>query len=219
MESRWSSLRRDAQPESQHATVIDNPFGGGKMKLRVIATLVAVLAFGVGSASAQSIGIFGDLGSASCNIAVGGPGTMYINVVGSSALPTGGITGAEFAVGNITTADAFFILTPNPAANVDLGNPFAGGTNVAFPSCQTGPSINLYHVNFFASTDLTGRLISIVAHSVPTNPNFPCSLLNLCDAPIFTKVCVAGGEAYIDGPDCTVAVEETTWSDVKSLFN
>ena len=189
------------------------------MKLRVIATLVAVLAFGVGSASAQSIGLFGDLGSASCNIAVGGPGTFYINVVGSGVLPTGGITGAEFAVANLSTTDAFLILTPNVAANVDLGNPFSGGTNVAFPTCQTGASINLYKVDFFASVDLTGRLISIVAHSAPNNPNFACSLVTLCDAPAFTKVCVAGGEAYIDGPDCNVAVEETTWSDVKSLFN
>ena len=56
------------------------------MKLRVIATLVAVLAFGVGSASAQSIGIFSDAGSASCNVTSGAPGSMYINVVGSGVI-------------------------------------------------------------------------------------------------------------------------------------
>ena len=69
------------------------------MKLRVIATLVAVMAFGVGSASAQSIGVFADTGSASCNITAGAFQAVdfYINAVGTGVLPSGGgVRAAEF---------------------------------------------------------------------------------------------------------------------------
>ena len=193
------------------------------MKLRVIATLVAVMAFGAGSASAQSIGIFADLGSASCNITAApfGAVNFYINVVGSGALVTGGVTGAEFQV--LHDFEAGTILTPaaNAASNVALGNPMTGGCNIAFPACQNGVSINLYSVQlvFLQNTNITASMI-VDAHTTPSNVNFACSLVNLCDGPVFTAVCLSGGEAFVNGSDnCTVAVEDVTWGEVKNLFN
>ena len=197
------------------------------MKLRVIATLVAVLAFGVGSASAQSIGIFSDLGSASCNIAAPlyTPTTFYINVIGSeSILPISGMTVAEFRVANTLNIGVTALVTsvPNAAANIPIGDPFVGGALLAFPVCQNGPSINLYAVNFTSINDAANanQLLSVVAHNTPSNANFDCSLINLCDGPTFTSFCVAGGEAWLNSPtDCTVAVEEKSWGAVKTLFN
>ena len=195
------------------------------MKLRVIATLVAILAFGAGSASAQSIGIFADLGSSSCNI--NAPQyvatNFYINVVGSGVLAPSGVAGAEFQVlHDVTAGDVILTPTANPASNVALGNPVAGGCNIAFPSCQAGASVNLYAVSVLSiNAALANKVLGIGAHNTPSNVNFQCSLVNKCDAPVFTAVCVAGGEGFLNGSGdpCTVAVEDVTWSKVKGLFN
>jgi len=193
------------------------------MKLRVIATLVAVMAFGAGSASAQSIGLFADVGSASCNITVAPfvATDFYINVVGAGALPTGGITGAEFQV--VHDFEAGTILNPaaSGASNIALGNPMTGGCNIAFPGCQVGVSINLYAVQvvFLQATNITASM-AVEAHTTPSNVNFACSLVNLCDGPVFTAVCLPGGSAFVNGQgDCTVAVDDVTWGEVKNLFN
>jgi len=193
------------------------------MKLCVIATLVAVLAFGVGSASAQDIGIFADLGSASCNIAAL-PSTatnFYINVIGSA-----GITGTEVKVQhNLDIAGLSIFITPfaNPLSSVSLGDIFGPeGGNIAFSGCQVGPSINLYRIQTLSlsPTANNDQLLSIVAKTPPSNVNFDCPLINLCDDPQFTAVCVAGGAAWMNSTnDCTVAVEEKTWGEVKNLFN
>jgi len=195
------------------------------MKLRVIATLVAVLAFGVGSASAQSIGIFADTGSSSCNVQIpvySQTSSFYINVVGSGALVPAGINGAEFQVlHNLTGADAILTVVPNAGSNIALGDPMAGGCNIAFPGCQAGASVNLYEIKVFLLNGAFTDFVSVAAHTVPSNPNFACSLINKCDGPIFTAVCVPGGAAYINdqADPCQIAVEDKSWGEVKSLFN
>jgi len=196
------------------------------MKLRVIATLVAVLAFGVGSASAQSIGIFADPGSASCNVnAALYVGTnFYINAVGSGALVPAGVNGAEFRVDTsfIGGADAILTPTPNPAATLALGNPFTGGCNIGFPGCQLGASVLLYTVQIVVlnAANTTNATMIVDQHTTPSNANFACALINKCDAPIYTAFCVPGGTAFLNGQgDCNVAVEDKTWSEVKNLFN
>ena len=97
------------------------------MKLRIIATLVAVMAFGVGSASAQSIGVFADTGSASCNITAGAFQAVdfYINAVGTGVLPSGGgIRAAEFQL--LNTLEAGTVLNPTPAPGSTDRSPSRG---------------------------------------------------------------------------------------------
>ncbi|MFQ5600134.1 MAG: hypothetical protein ACE5G2_06230 [Candidatus Krumholzibacteriia bacterium] len=193
------------------------------MKLRVIATLLTLALF-AGSASGQSIGIFADPLSGSCNLTwdVGLPGTVFINAILGGAVT--GIRGAEFRIDGAPQSgtEALYINTPNPLATIALGDPWGlPGASISFGTCQTGGSVNLYTVtvillNPIPATDAT---ISVVPRNPPTNPEFNCSLLNLCDDPAFTAVCVPGGQAFINSiRDCTVAVEETTWSGVKSLY-
>ena len=199
------------------------------MKLRVIATLVAVLAFSAASASAQYIGVFTDLCSSSCNVTAA-PFTVenfYINVVRSDVLPTGGIAGAEFQVVHDFEPGTLLTPTANAASNVALGNPMTGGCDIAFPGCQVGDSVNLYSVQLvFLQAGNTTATMAVVAHTTPSSPNFACSLVWLCDDPVFTVVCVAGTEAFVNIPtygcgveDCTLAVEDVSWGAVKSLFN
>jgi hypothetical protein len=150
----------------------------------------------------------------------GAPVTFYIHAVLGGDAAAGGITGAEFRVDNVPTSGEGWFVTPtaNAASNVAIGNPIAGGCNIAFPSCQTGSAVLLYTVSGFATTGPSRTFITD-RHTTPSNPQFPCPLLVLCDAPVFTKICVGAGEAFLNRGTCTVGVEEKSWSSVKSLFN
>ena len=190
------------------------------MKLRAIASLVIAVALASG-ASAQSIGVFFDPAGASCATTQlpNTSGTMYILAAlgGASA---GGLTGAEFRVDNFPSS-WFANVTPNPAANLVLGNPLQGGCNIAFPTCQIGMTgiVTLYTVQYFATDVQVNRRVSVLRHTTPSNANFQCPLQTLCDAPMFSKLCVNGGQGVINGAGCTVAVAQKSWSGVKSLYN
>jgi hypothetical protein len=62
--------------------------------------------------------------------------------------------------------------------------------------------------------------LRIVAGDPPGNQNFPCPLVTVCDDPVFTKVCVAGGSFLINPTDesCLVGVEAETWTGIKTLY-
>jgi len=144
--------------------------------------------------------------------------TIMFDLYGDAA--TGGITGAEFRVDG-WPAGWFGAPTRNPAANIDVGSPIAGGTNIAFPTCQSPDGngiVLLFTINGLATSVPSNLVLKTLPHTVPSNPNFVCPLVTICDD-VFTKVCVAGGEAFINGPTCNVAVTPASWSTVKSLYN
>ena len=204
------------------------------MKLRVMASLVAVLALCVGSASAQDIGIFADQGGANCNIAA--PQYVevdfYVLAIGADALPLGlGVKGvevridAEFESGFAN--GAILGWTPNPAANLVLGTTplgtegLPGGQNIAFPSCQAQATVLIGTIDITVTNGglVNGTYFSVRQHANPTNANFQCPLINQCIDPTFVQYCVPGMQATLNGTDCTVAVAEKSWSEIKSLFN
>lgn len=191
------------------------------MKVRVIASLVTALCLAAGSASASSIGVFFAPDGSDCDgtAAPFAPFLTYIGAVlgGDAAGP--GVTGGEFQV---TGYDPtwFNTVTPNGASNLALGNPIAGGCNIAFPSCQSGSFVLLYTIQSVALAAITPRNFTVLQHTTPSNPNFLCSLVTLCDAPVFTKLCVSGGQGFLNGSvPCTVGVQQTSWSQVKAMFN
>ena len=148
------------------------------------------------------------------------PFTFYIMayLVGDAAVD--GITGAEFQVRNFP-AGWFGTPTPNPFSNVSIGNPLAGGCNIAFPVCQPGTNglVLLYTVTGFSTTAVSNLLLQVDRREVPTNPNRLCAAVVLCDAPVFGVTCVSGGTAMINGPcPCCPATEPTNWSAMKSLY-
>ncbi len=193
------------------------------MKLRVIAPLVLALALAASTASGQSIGIYADPSGANCNLTAGlfqaFNWYILVNLGGAAA---GGTTGAEFRVDNWPASWSFNTLTPNANSNLVLASPLTGGCNIAFPSCQPGSSgvVVLFTVNTLPLDAQTNRNVAVLRHNTPSNINFQCPLITLCDIPVFTKICVNGGQARINGPgNCTVAVERQTWSNVKALYS
>ncbi|MFQ5601178.1 MAG: hypothetical protein ACE5G2_11585 [Candidatus Krumholzibacteriia bacterium] len=200
------------------------------MKLRVFALLVATLALWASSTLAQdgSIDIVFDAAGATCSgdITPPVPATLYI-IARLGGQTVDGITGAEFSISGFP-AGWFAISTPVPANSIPLGDPFiaagdtTGGANIAFP-CVTDPGtgfVTLYSVNVIPTVPVTDTFLIVGGKLPPTNPLFTCQLVNLCDDPQFTKVCVLGGQAFINptGPACEVAVAERTWGEIKNLY-
>jgi len=185
-----------------------------------ILSLLLVVSLAASTASAGSIGLFFDPDAASCSgpIANGSTGRIYIIALLSDVADV--MTVAEFRVDGLP-AGWVANLVPNPASNIVLGNPFDGvGCDIAFPTCQADDNVLLFTVDLLASTAVSDHYLRVRHRNPPPNPNFPCPLVTECIAPIYDKVCVSGGEAIINptGPGCTVAVEATSWSRVKSLY-
>jgi len=118
------------------------------------------------------------------------------------------------------------------------------GVNVAWPACQVGDGtkVLIETVQIFNSCSTAELALKVVKHDNASNQFFQCPLFTLCDEPVFTKVCLgsnqalcrnpeppnannatcsSSGEAYLNpGPsrNCTVGVQEATWSSVKNLY-
>lgn len=192
------------------------------MKVRVIASLVLALCLAVGSASASSIGVFFAPDGSDCDATIGGfsSGTFHIlGILGGDAA-AGGVTGVEFRLVGVP-GGWFLTPTVNPVFNTVVGTSLAIGYNLASASCQAGSGgvLNLFSISYFATTAEPPSYWGIDRHTNPSNPQFPCPLMVLCDPPVYTKLCVGGGEARVNGGPCTVGVEETSWSTLKSLYN
>jgi hypothetical protein len=142
-----------------------------------------------------------------------------------------GITGVEFRIDNSNEAAYTCSFIPDPAANVVLGNPFFIGCNMAFATCQTGTGgrIKLGQVMILESVSASDVMLTVRQHFTPANPNYSCPLATLCDDPTYTTVCLTVPDAdhwrSVVNPtgaitaDCNpVGVEQSTWSQVKSLF-
>lgn len=196
------------------------------------------------------IGVFGDAAGTNCCITTGaGASTLHVIAITGGASSTG-LTGAEFRIEvSPPQPGAFFMWTAAPAANVSLGNPIdnssaAGdvtGANLAFSVCQRQAGMAGDHVNLgtILAFGLTGTCeLRTMRHNRPSNPNFMCPLLVLCDAPVYTTapMTLKEGDPYLLGQEpiafrsfvnsagCAgttcgfVSVESSTWTSLKGLF-
>ena len=160
---------------------------------------------------------------------------IYARLRGATAA---GMTGAEFYVRGweAIAAQGFTVTESFPAGALTLGAATRPSgnlsstrrVNVVFSTCMPNPMIGGDFVFLgaiiaqgIAVADIPANTyLSVVAGDPAPNPNFRCPLFTRCDAPAYSIICVTGGEFIInpDGYDCTVAVEEQTWSKVKSLY-
>lgn len=169
-----------------------------------------------------SVGIYFDREGTICSgtIEPGVPQTIYV-IAKTQGLTECGIAGAEFRFVGIPDS---WQVSPVPDPDIlSFGNPLAEGTTLAMPCRQPedGRTI-LYEVEVLASKleeDVTFRL---APHTDPSG-DFGCSLLALCDFPVFTQVCVESIPCHFNASsakscDGTVAVWRETWSTVKQLY-
>jgi hypothetical protein len=188
--------------------------------MRLIRALVCSTLVGltVTNALAASIGLFSTPDCASCNLTIppGETRTLYIAVVSGSLL----WSGAEFRVAGLPegwTATS----TPNPARSFTLGDPFGSRANIGFWHVQSGDCTLLYTVQVTATSSRSDVVLQVAAGDPPSNPVHSYPLL--VPDPDFPCYCVypadAGAMFINSAIECTVAVELSTWSRVKQLYD
>jgi hypothetical protein len=196
--------------------------------------LLAIVVAGVlaGNASAQdgSIATYMDAAGTQCDGNIVNPvtiGSVWMNLAGATAA---GITTVEFRIDNTNPTAYSVSFIADPAANAVIGNPFFGGINMAFPTCQTGTAGRVKLGDLLIQQNIPTQDVNLTVrqHTVPSNEAYPCALATQCDG-MYTKVCLGpfnsdywrswinptGG---ISGTCQPVAVEQATWSTVKSLY-
>lgn len=193
--------------------------------MRIFFATLCVFLLGAEPARAQAIGVYADEQGfgVQINAPLYTPTTFYIVARGGNAFNPPGVQGAEFAVEHdITPTQAIFSVLPSPASTLALGDPMNGGCNIGFPTCQAGYSVLLYtgQITVLDANAMMNRTLSVVKHSTPSNVNFDCPLLNKCDVPVYTAMCVLGDFTCINdfAGICVFAVESSTWSEVKQLY-
>jgi hypothetical protein len=195
------------------------------------------LLIGMGTADAQLITIAPNEANFGCTAAeVGSTPWIELHVI-ASVYPDdklSGFHGAQFRVTGMpdTWNESNVIWSLDTSVTLGVGNPLfsarspapwddASGTTVAWNTCQD---------------QLTQRIGKIILLGAPTGENITlritpfrlhlqedyCVMMNACDAPYFTKTCVKGGSFTLNGQGsskCIItAVQETSWSAVKSLY-
>jgi len=225
---------------------------------KVLTAGLALTALLTGSSWAANgnIGLFFDQNAALCQGAVpcGPPVRVWVYGLLQGATQNG-ITGAEYKVqvGNDNNPDPGFLFneTFDPSATV-IGGAFnppdnaTRGVNIAWPACQVGDGTKVLIetvdiLNLDCSN--TGEVrLTVVKHDFPSNQFFQCPVFTMCDAPVYTKVCLgsnittcrnpeppfpnnatcsSSGTAFVNpapGHNCTVAVTNQAWSTVKGLY-
>jgi hypothetical protein len=184
----------------------------GRIRLAV-ATLLILPAV----ASAQVIGVFADPSGSRCDLQapLGQPTTAYVLFRNSGS---SGIRGFEFGIRGLPQgwyASADYC----PSCGVVLGSLFGEGATYGWPFCQTDDIVLIAPAIITATTELRNVELIVGARVPPTDPSFDCPLVALCDAPVYTSVCVHGQTTYVNSDTrCSVAVEQTSWGRVKALF-
>ena len=212
-----------------------------------LALCVATAGFAQTPPSNGYIGVFADSARTSCCIDIapfhGKTLEIFAVLAGETA---GGITQAEFRL--IFTDLTGYIPTwiADPGASRAIGSPLPGpqeenyGVDVAFSACQGSMAGDAVHLGSLQVVNISGGPgdILVTRRLPPTNPSYDCPNLVLCDAPVYTQVCLTvqtptldpGQEPVIfktglnkgsacDATNCgVVPVTQKTWSSMKELY-
>jgi hypothetical protein len=184
-------------------------------RTRVAIALLLVSA----RAEGASIGLFASPDCSSCNLNLAGSsGVLYICASGPSSYPgPAGLIGAEFRVDGLPpgwTAQS----TRAPASTLSIGDPFGNGTNIAFPSWQSGPCTLLFSVAVVTPQVGASATLQVERHNTPSNPFYSCPWLMYDDfEPV--RVCVPGGALFVNlETPCMVGLQPAAWSRIKTLY-
>jgi hypothetical protein len=191
-----------------------------------LALLVVSISVGVGAAQSAAngmLGVFFDSNGSKCDgiVAQGGMTTLYV-LLAADGDTRAGISGAEFRIEMEGSGYRLFaeeVIFPN--VKVQLGQALGEGINVAGDPCVNQVVVPMVR---FQVQNLGGRsdaVISIEPKNPPSSPNVPCALVNLCDAPAYTAVCVRPGKAVLNPTGsivCGSGAAASEWGRVKELY-
>ncbi len=179
---------------------------------RTLAIALLAVAFAASASVAQqgSIGIFADVAGTNCNLPDPGPGLTQYYIV---HVHTTGSTASQFSAPKPACFTATYLSDTNMFA-VTIGNSQTG-TSVGYGSCAVGAR-HVMTINYFTN----GQTPPCCYYPVLPDPYaVPLAILTAdCSNQLRTAT---GGTGIIkSGPSCQcgVAVEESTWGQVKALY-
>ena len=211
------------------STSVWAPLGSRPAPWRVLAGLPAAESGGPpvishDPAENGSIGLYFDRSGLMCggDVVLGVPARLYV-VARLAGWTSCGIAGAEFRVVGVPPGWPA-VAIPEPYL-LRIGDPLAGGVSVGFV-CTRGEAgaVPLYMIDVFPTSLVSNYEIGIERRQPVIDPRFPCTLVTLCDFPVFTIVCVEGRPAVVNpspGSRCEIAsvsVGRRSWSQVKALY-
>jgi hypothetical protein len=187
-----------------------------------------VLVGAQGFAADGSVAAYVDAAGTQCEGNHGGglmTGSVWANLAGATA---GGITGVEFRLDNTNPSDYLISFDAEPGT-VYLGNVTLTGGNVAFADCQGGARVKIGTLSILELSPAMDATFTVRQRFEPTHADFQCVRAVLCDAPVYSSVCVGAPNSDhwravvnpsdgVSGDCFPVAVEATSWSAVKGLF-
>lgn len=207
------------------------------VKLTLAVAIATTLPVQAQASDGQILPLFGE----DCDIQMGPLCNTQMYVYGLlQGASIAGLTGAEYSIEfSPASLRGNFLFTENyvPGALV-LGTGAippvnqARGVNIAFASCQTGDgyrvlleTVDVLRLDFGLPQEIT---LKVVKHDRPSSQFFQCPLFTVCDAPVYTKVCVGSnlttcpnpeppfpnnatcstsGQAWINGRQCCLSCE------------
>lgn len=171
-----------------------------------------------------TLGVFFDRSGTICSGPVPPETPLYV----VAEIPgTEGLAGAEFRVQNSNPGAFSFAAIPEPGW-IKIGNVFGDGATMG-SNCPPGVEPQRFVILkaiAFPQGDPRDVQLVVERHRTPSNENYRCPMLILCDAPLYTAVVATKGfpamlnPAGETGPCPTlpVAVQPHTWSQVKNLY-
>jgi hypothetical protein len=181
------------------------------MKRSIIIAFCLVLCASTSFAQLGSIDVFSNPGYSDCNfIDVGGLITVYV-------LVTHSIEGTTAAQWRMELPSAWIMLGQTSPFQTVIGDALTG-VSIAYGQCLTGYFLILT-VNFFGNNGSPPcSYISIVPD--PSAPSGNIEIVDCQSPPVKQEFSRLGqGLVNRDGTcNCTIPVQETTWGQVKALY-
>jgi len=193
-------------------------------------------------AHGQSIGIFLDRAGSLCSAQVGPTpiATLYVLAYPGGAAAHG-IHGVQFRISGLpATWNPLNTSWLGAPGAITLGNPLftwmngptpTVGAAVALGACRGDgvpeediPPVLVGTVQLLLAptpSDVHLRIDRMLPYLNPEDPECPFVIIDCIPVPPPPlKICASGGEAFLNplGPDCTVAVQYSSWSRIKSLY-
>jgi len=166
---------------------------------------------------AQVIGVFADPSGSRCNLEAR-PEVVTNAYLLFRGFGIRGIQGFEFGVRGLPEGWVAFA-EYCPWCGVTLPSVFGNGATFSWVSCQDEDAVLIAPVTLLATSDVSNVQLVVGARVPPTNPAFACPQVFLCDAPVYTRICVAGQTTYVNSDiACSVDVATESWGGIKAIF-
>ena len=169
-------------------------------------------------ASAESIGLFADPSGSRCDFEAPlyQPTRAYVLFRNPG---WGAIQGFEFGIRGLPQGwlvDADYC----GGCSIVLPSIFGDGARYGWAACRMDVPVFIAPAWILATRALRNVELTVGARIPPTNPSFNCPLVALCDAPVYTAVCVAAQATFINSDTrCSVGIERTSWGQVKAIYD